>query len=322
VNTQPQTRKQSAPTVIRPMLETDVPEARRIFQWAFGAFLGVPDPATFWEDRDSVRTRWAGNLGGSLVAEADGCLVGSNFAANWGSFAFFGPLTVHPDRWNQGIAQHLLGPTMELFRSWNVRHSGLFTFAQSAKHINLYQKFGFWPRFLTAIMTRPSEPRAVSWTAFSSLDSSSRSQALQACRELADGLFEGLDLSREIQAIDRLQLGDTLLLWSGDVLDGFACCHCGPGTEAGNGACYIKFGAIRRAAEADQLFDALLDVCEAFAAERGLGRVEAGVNLGRERAYRKLRARGYRTQIQGVAMHRPNDSAFSNPADYVIDDWR
>ncbi len=322
MTTQMQTRKQSAAIIVRPMAETDVSEARRIFQRAFGAFIGVPDADTFWEDRDYVRTRWAGKLGGSLVADADGCLVGSNFAANWGSFAFFGPLTVHPDRWDQGIAQHLLGPTMELFQSWNVRHAGLFTFAQSAKHVNLYQKFGFWPRFLTAIMTRPSERRPVSWTPFSGLNPESRSHALRACRELSDSIFEGLDLSREIQAIGQLQLGDTLLLWSGDVLDGFACCHCGPGTEAGNDNCYIKFGAIRRTAEADQLFDALLDVCEAFAAERGLARVEAGVNLGRERAHRKLRARGYRTQIQGVAMHRPNDPAFSNAADYVIDDWR
>jgi hypothetical protein len=44
---------------------------------------------------------------------------------------------------------------MECFRTWGVQHAGLFTFAHSPKHITLYQKFGFWPRFLTAVMPKP-----------------------------------------------------------------------------------------------------------------------------------------------------------------------
>ena len=44
---------------------------------------------------------------------------------------------------------------MEQFDSWGTRHVGLFTFAQSAKHIALYQKHGFSARFLTAIMSAP-----------------------------------------------------------------------------------------------------------------------------------------------------------------------
>ncbi len=307
---------------IRTMAKSDIPEASRIVQLAFGTFLGVPDPSHFWEDRDYAGTRWAADPGSPIVAETDGHIVGSNFPSNWGSFAFFGPLTVHPDQWNQGIAQKLLGPTVEIFRSWGVRHSGLFTFAQSAKHVNLYQKFGFWPRFLTAVMAKAPESKGISWTEFSRLDPDSRVQALAACRELTGSIFDGLDLAREIQAILQLKLGETLLLWSGDVLDGFACCHCGPATEAGNNCCYIKFAAVRPAANADQLFDSLLDVCESFAAERGLMRLEAGTSLGREHAYRKMRARGYQTGIQGVAMHQPNEPGFSTPADYVIDDWR
>ncbi len=313
---------QRAAISIRPMAERDIRDARRICQLAFGTFIGVPNPGTFMEDRDYAGTRWAGKLGAPFVAEANGGVVGSNFASNWGSFASFGPLTVHPDHWNQGVAQKLLAPTVETFRSWGVRHSGLFTFAQSAKHVSLYQKFGFWPRFLTAIMTKPSDSKAIPWTEFSTLDAGGRNETLAACRELTNSIFEGLDLSREIQAIQRLKLGDTLLLWSGDVLDGFACCHCGPGTEAGGNTCYIKFGAVRRAASSAQMFDRLLDACETFAAKRGLARVEAGTNLGRDGAFRKMRARGYQTTIQGVAMHQPNETGFSNSTDYVIDDWR
>ncbi len=43
---------------------------------------------------------------------------------------------------------------MDIFEKWGVREAGLFTFAHSPKHIGLYQKFGFWPRFLTAVMSK------------------------------------------------------------------------------------------------------------------------------------------------------------------------
>ena len=60
-----------------------------------------------------------------------------------------------PAYWDRGVAQRLLEPTMAMIDSWGVRFAGLFTFAASAKHVALYQKYGFWPRFLTAIMSRP-----------------------------------------------------------------------------------------------------------------------------------------------------------------------
>ena len=45
-------------------------------------------------------------------------------------------------------------PTLQLFSKWNTKHAGLFTIANSPKHIGLYQKFDFWPRFLTDIMSK------------------------------------------------------------------------------------------------------------------------------------------------------------------------
>ena len=68
---------------------------------------------------------------------------------------FFGPLSVRPDLWDRGIAKRLLESTIELFDKWGTKHAGLFTFSHSPKHIGLYQKFGFWPSFLTAIMSKP-----------------------------------------------------------------------------------------------------------------------------------------------------------------------
>jgi len=50
--------------------------------------------------------------------------------------------------------------------------------------------------------------------------------------------------------------------------------------------------------------------------------VLAGVNLAREEAYQQMRTRGFRTMIQGVTMHRPNEPGYSVPGLFVLDDWR
>ena len=93
---------------------------------------------------------------------------------DWGSVGVFGPLTVHPDLWNKGIAKHLLKSTMEYFAKLGTRHIGLFTFANSPKHVRLYQRFGFWPHFLTAIMVKHlvnhhEKKTSMQWSKYSDL---------------------------------------------------------------------------------------------------------------------------------------------------------
>jgi len=44
--------------------------------------------------------------------------------------------------------------------------------------------------------------------------------------------------------------------------------------------------------------------------------------MGRESAYRGLRARGFRTILQGVTMHRPSAPPYHDPGAFVLDDWR
>lgn len=306
----------------RPMREPDLEEARRIFRVAFGTFLGVPNPEAFWADREYVFTRWRSDPGAALVAEANGKLAGSNFATNWGSFGFFGPLTIRPELWNQRVGQTLLGPTMDLFGKWGVRETGLFTFAHSPKHVGLYQKFGFWPRFLTAIMSKSADRREAPLLKYSALREAEQNDALSASRKLTDSLYEGLDVTSEIRAVQNQRLGDTVLLWGGDSLDGFAVCHCDEGSEAGRDTCYLKFAAVRPQPSADKVFERLLDACEALAVERGLRRMEARVNLSRNQAYRQMLVRGFRTDIQGVAMHRPDSPAYNRADVFVVDDWR
>jgi GNAT superfamily N-acetyltransferase len=315
--------RNTAEVRVRPLVEEDLDEADRVFRVAFGTFFGAPDPEGFFGDADYVRTRWRACPDAALAAELDGRLAGSNFAANWGSVGFFGPLTVAPQYWDEAIAQRLLDATMELFAAWGTRHVGLFTFAQSAKHVGLYQKYGFWPRFLTAIMSRPVDPdsRSAS-TRLSGIGDEDLAGVMTAVRELTGAVYPGLDLSREIQAVRAQGLGDTVLIHDGAGLQGVATCHVGAGTEAGGGACYVKFGAVRPGPGAERLFGLLIDACHGLAADLGASVLVAGGNAGRDRAWKVLAGKGFRRDFQGVAMHRPNEAGYSTSDSYVIDDWR
>ena len=107
----------------------DEAEAVRIFQRAFGTWLGMPDADNCFSDRDYVRARRAATHVQALAAHLDGTLVGSNFVTRWGSVGFFGPLTVLPHLQNQGIARSLLDATMPLLETPGISCAGLFTFA-------------------------------------------------------------------------------------------------------------------------------------------------------------------------------------------------
>jgi predicted N-acetyltransferase YhbS len=309
---------------IRPLKKSDFPKASQINRVAFGTLFGEANLESFWSDIEVARTRWLADPASAFGAEVDGELVGSNFASRWGSVGLLGPLSVHPDLWDQGIGNHLMEPVMKCLDTWGVTHSGLFALADSPKHLGLYQRYGFWPRFLTAIMAKPVQQieKVSPYSKYSQMIEGEQNQWLNACRALTNDIYPKLDLEREIRAVHTQGLGDTVLLRDGQDLMGFAVCHCGPGTEAGNNKCFIKFGAVGQVSKAEAYFDQLLDACEELAVTRGMLTLEAGINMARHEAYRKMLDRGFRIELQGVTMHRPNEPGYDRPDGYIIDDWR
>jgi GNAT superfamily N-acetyltransferase len=284
---------------IRPLTERDLPEADRIFRLAFGTFMGLPDPMTFAAGADLTATRWRAPACNATVGAFDGdVLVGSNYVTRWGSFGFFGPLTVRPDYWSKGIAQLLLAPTMDTFARWGVRQSGLYTFPHSPKHLALYQKFDFWPQRLTALMTKRVADTGATAAAFEG----SRAELLAQAREVTGALFAGLDVSGEIDALLDQKLGEVVTVRDG----------------ASPKTVYVKFAAARDG----RSFGSLLAACEALAARRGMGVLLAGVNTACHAPYQAMLARGYRTQYTGVAMQRGNGAGYLAADAFVLGDWR
>ena len=149
-----------------------------------------------------------------------------------------------------------------------------------------------------------------------------RAKCLDACGRLTDSIYEGLDVRREIQAVEAQKLGETLLLWDKKELAGLAVCHCGAGSEAGSENCYVKFAATRPSGNVRSNFGLLLDACETLAKEKRMPRLVAGMNAARHEAYRLMIQRGFRIDFQGVAMQKPNEPGYNRPDVFVIDDLR
>ena len=314
--------------IIRQMNEEDIEESDRIIRLAFGTFRGIKDPENYRIDAKYAHPRYFADPSASFVAELNGKIIGSNFGLHWGSIGIFGPLTIHPDYWDKGIGSKLMRQVMRCFEKWKVTHSGAMTFANSPKHISLYRKLGYNPRFLIPVMSKKIEDKPIStnskftWLRYSE-NGKDKDRILQECNKVTNTVYPGLDLRLEIKAVDKLNLGDTvILLGEHKEIIGFAVCHCGVNTEAGAEKCYVKFGAVSTNSHSEINFTNLLNVCEEFTVSKKMKTLVVGVNIGRHNAYQLLLKQDFIIDFLGVSLHQPNNDAYNTAEKYVLDDWR
>ena len=304
--------------VVRPLTAADLPAAARINRAAFSKFFGLPDPAKFRVAADVVGPRRRLWPEAGLALDLDGALAGAALMMRWGSVAILGPVMVAPEHWSKGLARALMPKLVALIDAGGFAFAGLFTHPQSPKHIRLYESHGFRMQRITAVMAKSVGAAPLAAREFSRAEATERPHLLEAVRALTDGVFPGLDVTAEIADIARHGLGQTLLLESGDTIEGAAVCHFGAGSEASEGQVLVKFAAARGA----EVFARLLAACEAYAAARGAKQVVAGTNTGRAEAYEIMQRSGYRTTMNGIAMTRPATDGYNRPGVFAIDDWR
>ncbi len=305
---------------IRPLEAADVEAAEHVCRLAFGTFFGLPDPVSFRGDGALVRPRFLADPSGALVAETEDGIVGSGLITDWGGVGLFGPLTVHPDRWSSGIGRGLTAALLDLLDARDHDFVGLLTHQQSTRHVRLYEAFGFELQRPVAVLRREVSPAAMPDRA----RLMTHVREADACREVADTIWLGLDHTREIASVLRHGHGETVLLARADGagLAGYALCHHGAGSEGNSSLLFVKAAAVRPGPDAEADLGDLLAACEALAASRGADTVAAGTNTGRREAYRILRERGYRSFMNAVAMLRPAGEGYGVPGVYAIDDWR
>jgi GNAT superfamily N-acetyltransferase len=325
---------------IRRVRKGDLSRVRDVFEQTFGDFLERQlgtRPRQAFGGAQYVHHRWLMEPWGCFVAEEDGAkIVGAALAVTWGTVGLLGPVAVLTNYHNQRIGQQLIQAVQEFFDENKTTLHGLATYPTSPKHLTLAHKFGYRPKSLVAIMSRPLERRdgkgvpsrlprpgaGMVLRRFSTLEETKKTAALARFRKITSGVCRGMDLSKEVEIVDGLALGDTLLLERGRDLIGFAVCHTPGVSEAPAGALYVKFLAVDPAHRRPEHLEHFLGAIEDLGQELGVQRVILPIYLRYAAAYSTLMRCGYQIDYTLVRMQRGKQEDYEDPADLVLDDWR
>jgi len=325
---------------INSLNERDIVQIDRIFREAFSLHVGHPVPETFAPGR-SCMARLLTEPQGAFGAYISGELVAIAFATVWGSIGVFGPLAVKPGHWNAGLGRKLLQQSITFFKQRAVSDMVLCTFPDSVKHVSLYQKSGFHPGHLIAMMSRlvtAGPNSAADLELYSSHCFDRRSEILSECRQITSSVYEGLDLSKEIEVVEKLSIGETVLLRKESRLVAFAICHNGAGSETETDVLYIKFAAalphedthentiketnVNTHENANENFRTLIAKCTFLAQTKMANMMFFGVNTARHEAYKAVLEEGFKIDSLSLAMQSPNRPLYNHAGVYVLDDWR
>ncbi|HWC04363.1 MAG TPA: GNAT family N-acetyltransferase [Methylomirabilota bacterium] len=322
---------------VRRVKKGDLSRMREVVESAFGDFferqLGSR-PRQVFGGAQYVHHRWLMEPWGCFVAEEnEGKIVGVSLAVCWGTLGLFGPVAVLTPYQNQKVAQQLVRAAQTFFDENRVTLQGVVTFPYSPKHLVLYQKFDFKPRALVAITARSLDRREPGPPAkpvrgtpelkrFSTYEEGKKKALLGRLRALTGRIYRGLDLTKEIEIVDGLALGDTVLLEKDGSLLGFAICHTPGVSEAPQGALYIKYLAVDPTRRRPEHFVQLLNACEDFGINAACQRVIAPVYTGYWRAYQTLLSSGYHVDMLMLRMKRGKNDDYEREEDFVLDDWR
>lgn len=323
--------------VIRRVRKGDLSKVRDVIEQTFADFLERQlgtRPRQAFSGAQYVHHRWLMEPWGCFVAEEDGAkIVGAALAVTWGSVGILGPVAVLTNYQNQTIGQQLIRAVQEFFDENKATLHGAVTYPTSPKHLFLYHKFGYRPKHLTAIMSRALERGAVKPAAkapksalsvrrFSTLEEAKKKAVLGRLHRITNGICRGMDLSKEIEIVDGLALGDTLLLERGRDVVGFAIYHTPGVSEAPTGALYVKFLAVDPAQRRVEHLEQFVATLEDLAHEIGVPRVILPVYLRYWPAYSILVKCGYQIDFTMVRLQRGKQEDYEDPTHLVLDDWR
>ncbi len=318
---------------IRRVRKGDLSKVRDVIEQAFGDFyerqLGSR-PRQVFGGAQYVHHRWLMEPWGCFVAEeGEGKIVGATVAVIWGTVGLVGPVAVLTPYQNQGIGQQLLKATQGFFEENKVTLHGLATYPGNPRCLCFYQKHGFKPRGLVAITFKPLDRREIALPKpageirrFSELEEVKKKSMIQKFRRLTHALYRGMDVGKEVEIVDGLALGDTLILEKGRDMVGFAIYHTPGVSEAPQGSLYVKFLALDPRHRKPEYFHQLLTALEDMAHSATLQRVIAPVYTYYWAAYKGLLDRGYHLDVTMLRMKCGKPGDYEYPGDFVLDDWR
>ncbi len=227
--------------------------------------------------------------GAMLWRDERGHIVAFNMVHRSGTEGWMGPLAVRTEYQGSGTGKEIVKHGVEWLRAHGAAVIGLETMPRTMDNIGFYSRLGFLPGRLTITVTVESAYDDMPAKVLSRLSPQARADAIAQCHALAQQLLSGYDYTRELNLTSELSLGDTVLLYDGDRIAGFALAHTTPLVE---GRIREELRVLKLVVDAESRFDALLRAVADFARRSGTRRVAVRVQGEFPFVYQRMVALG------------------------------
>jgi hypothetical protein len=208
--------------------------------------------------------------GAMLWRDDRGRIVGFNMVHRSGTEGWMGPLAVRTEYQGSGTGKDMVTRGVEWLKSQRATVIGLETMPRTMDNIGFYSRLGFIPGRLTVTTTLEAGYAEAAAMLFGHLPASDRDTVLEQCRRLVARVLPGCDYTREIALTHDLALGDTVLLYRGDQLAGFALAHTAPLVE---GRARDELRVLKLVLDDESRFDEFLTAISDFARRSGTRRI-------------------------------------------------
>jgi GNAT superfamily N-acetyltransferase len=208
--------------------------------------------------------------GAMLWRDDRGHIVAFNMVHRSGTEGWMGPLAVRTEFQGSGIGKELVGRGIEWLKAQGASVIGLETMPRTMDNIGFYSRQGFLPGRLTITTTLEATYGDFPARLIGRLSSSARDSVLAECLALVQRMLPGYDYTREILLTSELALGDTVLLYDGDRIVGFALAHTAPLVE---GRAREELRVLKLVLEDESRLDALIQAIADFARRSGTRRI-------------------------------------------------
>jgi GNAT superfamily N-acetyltransferase len=208
--------------------------------------------------------------GAMLWRDDRGRIVAFNMVHRSGTEGWMGPLAVRTEYQGSGTGKEMVMRGVEWLKSQGATVIGLETMPRTMDNIGFYSRLGFIPGRLTVTTTLEAGYADTAAVLFGHLPADERDDVLAECRLLVARLLPGCDYTREIALTHELALGDTVLLYRGDQLVGFALAHTAPLVE---GRARDELRVLKLVLDDESQFDEFLSAISDFARRSGTRRI-------------------------------------------------
>ena len=227
--------------------------------------------------------------GAMIWRDERGHIAAFNMVHCSGAEGWMGPLAVRTEYQGAGMGKEIVQRGVEWLKSRPTSVIGLETMPRTMDNIGFYSRLGFLPGRLTITMTFDAQNSIDGVRLFGRLSTRARDDALAECRALVERLLPGYDYTREITLTSDLSVGDTVLLYDGDRLVGYALAHTAPLVE---GRAREELRVLKLVLEDESRLEDLLRAVSELARRSGTRRVSLRVQGEFGAAYRRIVALG------------------------------